>query len=157
MIAFGLTEDQLEYQRMARQFIAQHVTPNAGHWDETGHFPRAEIRSAWENGLLNLCIPESVGGAGMPLVDTLIISEEISYGGVGYSTSCMANELALTPVVIGADEAQKQKYIHRHNSSHFCGLVCLFFSVSYHDLSYARSKWNTRWSRSVHSIRRVAQ
>ena len=42
----------------------------------------------------------------MLLVDTLIISEEISYGCVGYSTSCMANELALTPIVLGADEDQ---------------------------------------------------
>jgi len=111
MISFGMTEDQLEYQRMARQFIAQTVTPHATHWDETSHFPREEIRQAWENGLLNLCLPESVGGAEMPLVDTLIISEEIAYGCVGYSTSCMANELALTPLVIGADEDQKQKFL----------------------------------------------
>ena len=54
MISFGLTEDQLEYQRMARQFIAQTVIPHAGHWDETGHFPRLSARL--EGGLLNLCI-----------------------------------------------------------------------------------------------------
>ena len=111
MISFGLTEDQLEYQSMTRQFIAQTVTPHAQHWDETSHFPRAEIEAAWENGLLNLCIPESCGGSGLSLLDTLIISEEIAYGCVGYSTSCMANELALTPIVVGGDEEQKKRFL----------------------------------------------
>ena len=111
MVAFALNEDQLEYQRMTRQFIAQTVTENAGRWDEESHFPKAEIQAAWDNGLLNLCLPESCGGPGMSLMDTLVISEEIAYGCVGYSTSCMANELALTPVVLGADDEQKKKLL----------------------------------------------
>jgi len=40
-----------------------------------------------------------------------VISEEIAYGCVGYSTSCMANELALTPVILGADDEQKKKFL----------------------------------------------
>jgi acyl-CoA dehydrogenase len=111
MVSFALTEDQLEYQRMTRQFIAQNVIENAGKWDEESHFPKAEIEAAWDNGLLNLCIPESLGGSGMSLMDTLVISEEVAYGCVGYSTSCMANELALTPIVVGGDEAQKEKFL----------------------------------------------
>ncbi|MDE0881362.1 MAG: acyl-CoA dehydrogenase family protein, partial [Myxococcota bacterium] len=80
MVSFALTEDQLEYQRMTRQFIAQNVIENAGKWDEESHFPKAEIEAAWDNGLLNLCIPESLGGSGMSLMDTLVISEEVAYG-----------------------------------------------------------------------------
>jgi acyl-CoA dehydrogenase len=111
MISFGMTELQTELQRMTREFIAQNITPNAGRWDEESHFPKAEIKGAWEAGILNLCIPESCGGSGLSLLDTLIVGEEVAYGCVGYSTSCMANELALTPIVIGGDEAQKQKFL----------------------------------------------
>ena len=60
MISFGLTEDQLEYQRMAPIHRADGDPPCRA-LDETGHFPKDAIRSAWENGLLNLCIPSSVG------------------------------------------------------------------------------------------------
>jgi acyl-CoA dehydrogenase len=125
MVSFALTEDQLEYQRMTRQFIAQNVIENAGTWDEESHFPKAEIKAAWDNGLLNLCIPESCGGSGMSLMDTLVISEEVAYGCVGYSTSCMANELALTPIVVGADQAQKEKFLKPFMSDFRLASFCL--------------------------------
>jgi acyl-CoA dehydrogenase len=125
MISFQLSEEQEELKRMVSAFIAERVTPHAGEWDERSHFPADAIRDAWELGILNLCIPESCGGSGMSLLDTLVISEEVAYGCVGYSTSCMANELALAPLVIGADSAQKEKFLRPFMDSFRLASFCL--------------------------------
>jgi acyl-CoA dehydrogenase len=111
MISFDLSEEQNELQRMVSAFIAERVIPHAGEWDERSEFPADAIRAAWDLGILNLCVPEANGGSGMSLLDTLVISEEVAYGCVGYSTSCMANELALAPLVIGGDAEQKEKFL----------------------------------------------
>ena len=100
-ISFQLSEDQQAFRAEVKRFMAETVIPHAGEWDETGYFPKAELNAAWEMGIMNLCIPEAQGGSGMSLLDTVIIGEEVAYGCTGYSTSMMANELALAPIVLG--------------------------------------------------------
>tara|TARA_Y100001933_G_scaffold264691_1_gene331847 strand:- start:974 stop:2122 length:1149 start_codon:yes stop_codon:yes gene_type:complete len=124
-ISFQLSEDQQAFRAEVKRFMAETVIPHAGEWDETGYFPRAELNAAWEMGIMNLCIPEAQGGSGMSLLDTVIIGEEVAYGCTGYSTSMMANELALAPIVLGASEEDKEKWLRPFTEEPRLACFCL--------------------------------
>lgn len=63
-------------------------------------------------------IPTEYGGLGLSLVDCCLIGEELSYGCSGFSTSILANELALGPVRMFANEDIKKRYLGRVASDH---------------------------------------
>merc|ERR1740138_1569285 len=112
-VSFELTEDQRFFQNTARQFVQEEVIPVAAHHDQTGEFPQEAFAKAWELGLVNTHVPESCGGLGLSTLDGVIISEELAYGCTGIMTAMEANGLAAAPVIVGASEEQKKKYLGR--------------------------------------------
>ncbi|HEX8538180.1 MAG TPA: acyl-CoA dehydrogenase family protein, partial [Cystobacter sp.] len=108
---FQLSESQRALQEMARKFAREVIRPKAAHHDETSEFPRAIIASAWENGLLNMNLPESCGGLGLAHLDQLLAYEELAWGCSGMATSITANDLANLPIVVGATEEQKKRLL----------------------------------------------
>jgi acyl-CoA dehydrogenase len=69
------------------------------------------LQKAFDAGLMNLSVPVEFGGPGFSVVDQVIITEEISYGCVGMGTSMMANDLALTPIIVGGTDEQKKRFV----------------------------------------------
>jgi acyl-CoA dehydrogenase len=108
---FQLTESQRALQDMARKFAREVIRPKAAHYDETADFPKEIITSAWENGLLNMAIPEAYGGVGLSHLDQLLAYEELAWGCSGMTTSIVANDLANLPIILGATEEQKQRLL----------------------------------------------
>src|ERR1043165_3699033 len=49
-----LTEEQDALIQTAREFTRKEIIPKAGHWDETGEFPKDVMKKAWETGLMNV-------------------------------------------------------------------------------------------------------
>ncbi len=121
MIGFELSDEQKQFQQLARDFAANEVRPRAAHHDETGEWPTEILSKAYELGLMNLAIPAEYGGMAMPALDEVIICEEVGWGCTGIATAMTANTLAQTPVIVGGNDAQKKKYLgafaERH---HFC-------------------------------------
>src|SRR5574338_534959 len=58
------TEEQDALVSTAREFTRKEIIPKAGHWDETGDFPKDLMKKAWETGLMNIEIPAEYGGLG---------------------------------------------------------------------------------------------
>jgi acyl-CoA dehydrogenase len=108
---FQLSESQRALQDMARKFAREVIRPKAAHFDETADFPKEIIASAWENGLLNMAIPEAYGGVGLSHLDQLLAYEELAWGCSGMATSIVANDLANLPIILGANEEQKQRLL----------------------------------------------
>ncbi|MBI2374582.1 MAG: acyl-CoA dehydrogenase family protein [Deltaproteobacteria bacterium] len=111
MIDFSLTPEQKELQRAARQFANEVMTPIAGECDEHHRFPREVFAKAHELGLLNLAVPEELGGIGLDEVSQVLVAEELAAGCVGMATSMIANDLAFLPILIGATPEQKERFI----------------------------------------------
>lgn len=106
---FELDSAQLALQESARRFAAQEIAPIAARCDQSGEFPRAVLKQAWELGLSHVCIPAEHGGTGLGLFDTTLVVEELAWGCAGITTSIMANDLGLTPVLLaGSPEQQKE-------------------------------------------------
>ncbi len=111
MINFELTEDQLAFQKLAREFAEREIAPKAAYHDETGEFPWEICRKAWEAGLMNTHVPEEYGGMGLSVLDGCIISEELAAGCSGIGTAMEGNTLAEAPVIVGGSEEQKKKWL----------------------------------------------
>jgi alkylation response protein AidB-like acyl-CoA dehydrogenase len=73
-----LTEEQLEVQRLARDFAREEITPHAARWDRESHFEPSLIRRLGELGFLGMLIPEEHDGLGLDTVTYLIALEEIA-------------------------------------------------------------------------------
>ena len=111
MIDFALTDEQKELQRLARDFASKEIRPHAEEHDKIGKFPMDIAKKAFDIGLMNLNIPQEYNGAGLKVLDEVIIAEELSWGCSGISTAFAVNHLATAPVIIAGNEEQKKKYL----------------------------------------------
>lgn len=110
MINFDLSEQQKSMQEAARKFARQEILPLAAHHDQTMEYPTAILKKAHEAGLLSISLPESVGGMGLPLMDQMLIVEELAYGCTGIQTAMGANDLALGPLLIAGNPEQLERF-----------------------------------------------
>ncbi len=106
-----LSDEQLALQDTARRFAQTEIAPVAPQYDQSGEFPREVIRRAWELGLSSTCIPEPHGGVALSTFDSCLVTEELSWGCSGITTSIMCNDLGLMPIVIAGGEAQQKEWL----------------------------------------------
>jgi acyl-CoA dehydrogenase len=120
-----LSEEQQALAQTARDFTRKEIIPKAAHYDETGEFPRAIFKKAWETGLMNVEIPDAYGGLGGSCLDNCLVQEEVSFGCSGINTSMAANSLGATPLLIAGNDAQKKEYLSRLTRElSFCAYCC---------------------------------
>ena len=110
---FDLTDEQLALQDTARRFAKAEIAPIAAQHDQTGEFPMAVMRKAFELGLSSSSIPAAYGGVGLSIFDAVLAVEELAWGCAGMATSIMCNDLGLTPIVVGGSEDQKREWLGR--------------------------------------------
>ena len=121
----SLSETQEALVQTAREFTRKEIIPKAGHFDESGEFPREILKRAWETGLMNVEIPEQYGGLGGSCLDNCLVQEEVSFGCSGINTSMAANSLGATPLLIAGSDEQKERYLKRLTSEYsFCAYCC---------------------------------
>ena len=84
-------------------------------WDAHEIFPEQEIRQllAPDIGLQLLFIPEAYGGMGGGARDMAAFSEEMAKICLGVATAFLAIHLGADPILVGATEEQKQKWLTR--------------------------------------------
>lgn len=95
-ISFDLSEEQKEFQDVARKFTRDEIIPNAAKHDLSGEYPWDIIKKAHSIGLLNGHIPTSVGGMGLDVLTGCIIAEELAYGCTGIKTALEASGLGVS-------------------------------------------------------------
>jgi len=77
---FALDADQIAVRDMARAFAAEVFAPNALAWDESKHFPVAEMRKAAALGMGGIFVGEDVGGSGLSRLTGTLIFEALATG-----------------------------------------------------------------------------
>lgn len=112
-ISFDLTEEQKEFQEVARKFTREEIIPNAPKYDKSGEYPWDLIKKAHSIGMLNNHIPQEVGGLGLDIMTGCIIAEELAYGCTGIKTALEASTLGQTPVIVAGNPEQQKKYLGR--------------------------------------------
>ncbi len=108
---FRLSDDERALQDTARKFARDVMRPKAAYCDEHSHFPKDILEKAWELGLMNMTIPQELGGVGLSHLAQCIVAEELAWGCAGMATSMIANDLALLPIHIAGSPAQKERFV----------------------------------------------
>ncbi|MCE5264729.1 MAG: acyl-CoA/acyl-ACP dehydrogenase [Deltaproteobacteria bacterium] len=108
---FNLNEEQKQYLDTVRRFVGREVSSRILSLEKGHTFPFDIIRKAWELGILNLSIPESVKGYSIDLISTALIIRELAYGDSGIATSAMCNDLANAVVAMHGTPEQQQAFL----------------------------------------------
>lgn len=122
---FDLTETQREMQQLARKFGREEILPRAAEYDQSMKFPWDLFKKAWELGLLNGFVPEKYGGLGQGIVEGCLVAEEMHYGCTGITTALQSSALAASPIMMGANDEQKKKYLGRLVEEPVIGAYCV--------------------------------
>lgn len=76
---FTLTPEQEALRSVAREVAKDVYAPRAAEWDlNRTLLPEEESARLGELGFLGICLPEEFGGSGAPLIDALIVIEELA-------------------------------------------------------------------------------
>jgi acyl-CoA dehydrogenase len=110
MIDFTLEPKHLDIQAKYRDFTQRWITPNALKYDELAEFPWPVVKAAYDEGIMNGPLPILHGGKGYSLLEGAIAAEELGAGCIGIGIGIEANTLALTPLLLAANEEQQKKF-----------------------------------------------
>ncbi len=109
---FSLTADQREIQALAREIADTEIAPNAAAWDREHRFPSELFARLGELGLMGVCVPAELGGAGADFLSYILVLEELSRAdaGVGVTVAVHTSAATLPIVAFGTDE-QKARFV----------------------------------------------
>jgi acyl-CoA dehydrogenase len=111
MLDFSLSPEQVEIQKVAREFAVKEILPVAWYYDDIDEIPLFIIKKAFKAGLINGDVPKQYGGMGFGLVEGAIAVEEISAGCAGLATSIFDNSLGMTPIMLSDRAHIKERYL----------------------------------------------
>ncbi|MCT2280866.1 acyl-CoA dehydrogenase family protein [Micromonospora chalcea] len=107
------TPERRQLRELTRSFVTREVLPHLSDWERAGELPRSLHESAAKIGLLGIGFPESVGGSGGDLLDSMVVTEEIirSGGSSGLIAALFTHGIALPHIVAAQDEALIEQYV----------------------------------------------
>jgi acyl-CoA dehydrogenase len=101
-----------ELRQLVRRFTEREAVPHLAEWERAGQIPRSLHHTAAKLGLLGVGYPESVGGAGGDLLDTLAVLEEIilAGGSSGLVAALFTHGIALPHLIAAGDQDLIDRY-----------------------------------------------
>ena len=131
MSLLALNDEQREVRDLARRFADDVVAPGAAEWDRTHTFPKEVFAQLGELGLMGVCVPAELGGAGTDFLSYVLVLEELSRGdaGVGVTVAVHTSACTLPLVAHGSDE-QRQRLVPALAQGHEIGAFALTESGS---------------------------
>lgn len=97
----------------AAEFTRREVVPHLQEWEDAGSIPRSLHRTAGELGLIGLAFPESVGGGGGDLVDSVVLQEAMFDAGAssGLMAGLFTAGIALPHIAASGDPDLVDRFV----------------------------------------------
>jgi alkylation response protein AidB-like acyl-CoA dehydrogenase len=109
---FALTADQREIQALARDVAQAEIEPNAAAWDRDHRFPIELYAKLAELGLMGVCVPGELGGAGADFLSYILVLEELSRADAGVGVTVAVHTSACTlPILAFGTEEQRARFV----------------------------------------------
>lgn len=107
------TPERKALRETVRRFVREEILPHQDEWERTGDIPRELHRKAGEIGLLGLPFPESVGGGGGDVIDSVVLAEELGYNGAsgGVQASLFTHGIALPHIATAGDPKHIERWV----------------------------------------------
>jgi alkylation response protein AidB-like acyl-CoA dehydrogenase len=110
---FALSEEQELLQSTVRGFVAKECPPQTVHAVFDGE--RGAVSVLWQGlaeiGVAGLCVPESLGGAGLELLELALVAEELGRGAV--PVPFLGHALASLALARGGSLRQQEAWLPR--------------------------------------------
>jgi alkylation response protein AidB-like acyl-CoA dehydrogenase len=107
-----LSDEQREIRLLARRFADERVAPQAAAWDRERRFPKEVLAELAELGLLGVCVPAELGGAGADFLSYVLVLEELSRGDAGLGVTVAVHTSAGTlPIIDHGTHEQHQRLV----------------------------------------------
>jgi alkylation response protein AidB-like acyl-CoA dehydrogenase len=110
---FSLDAEQIALRDMARAFADDVFAPNALAWDETKHFPVAEMRKAAALGMAAIYVAEDVGGSGLSRLAAALIFEALATGCPTVAAYMSIHNMVAWMIDAFGTGAQRQQWVPR--------------------------------------------
>ena len=111
MSTFALSEEHEALRQAVRELADDKIAPRAADIDRTAEFPWDVYEALVKADFHALHIPEAYGGAGGDALASVLIIEEVARACATSSLIPAVNKLGTMPVLLGASEAVKRKYL----------------------------------------------
>ncbi len=128
---FSLTPEQREIQALAREVAEAEIAPHAAEWDRDHAFPRALFAKLGDLGLMGVCVPEELGGAGADFLSYILVLEELSRADAGVGVTVAVHTSAVTlPIIAFGTTDQRERFVPDLASGRVLGAFALTESGS---------------------------
>jgi len=148
MYSFGLSEERRQFQQLARKFAENEVRPlNAFFEDDwaTHKLMAQVLKKAAELGFMGLPIEEKYGGTGADGMTIMAVLEELA--AVNGGVACVIGDtwFAQTPIVIAANDEQRERFLRPLASREQVnlGCICMTEPASGADIEDSRMRLRT--------------
>lgn len=105
------TENQRILRSTIQKLAIEKLATKAAEIDQEAAFPWENVKVMADLGLFGLMVAEKYGGSEMGNVTACMAIEELSRGCFATATVLATHYLALTPILLAANEEQKKRYI----------------------------------------------
>lgn len=107
------TPQRRDLRATVRRFVEREVVPQLAGWEDAGELPRDLHELAAGIGLLGVGFPESVGGSGGDLRDTVVVTEELiqAGGSSGLVAGLLTHGIALPHIVDAGDPLLIERFV----------------------------------------------
>lgn len=110
----GLTEEQRLIRDNVRALARERFAPNAAHADKKYRPPVENMKVLAEHGYTGLFMPDEYGGAGLGLLENVLVVEQIARACANTAMLFSCTDGATPRAILGVgSEAQKRKYLPR--------------------------------------------
>ena len=107
-----LSDDQRAIQALAREIAETEIAPHAAQWSREHRFPLDLYGKLAELGLMGVCVPEELGGAGADFLSYVLVLEELSRADAGVGVTVAVHTSAATlPILRFGSEEQRQAFV----------------------------------------------
>jgi len=109
---FELTTEQKAIRALTRELAEAEIVPNAPSWDREHRFPDELYPKLSELGLMGVCVPEELGGAGADFLSYVLVLEELSRADAGVGVTVAVHTSAATlPILAFGTEEQRARFV----------------------------------------------
>jgi alkylation response protein AidB-like acyl-CoA dehydrogenase len=121
-----LTDEQREIRDLARRFADDVIAPRAAEWDREHTFPKEVFTQLGELGLMGVCVPADLAGAGADFLSYVLVLEELSRGDAGVGVTVAVHTSACTlPLIANGSPEQVQALVPPLAQGHEIGAFAL--------------------------------
>jgi acyl-CoA dehydrogenase len=100
-------------REMAQEFVRREVAPHLQEWEDAGEVPRSLHLAAAKQGLLGISFPESVGGEGGDLLDSIAMQEAMFEAGAssGLMAALFTGGIALPHISAAGNAGLAERFV----------------------------------------------